>query len=651
MHLARLYIENFRSIRKLDLQLSKGKNVIVGRNNAGKSNIIKALDLVLGQSNPTYAKSENITGTDFHTWKETTDNGDVVHSADDVVIWCELVRDAGEALDYDELYKCYGFYIHSEIVEWEGRRPVKRPLRISKNLIPDDLRECFAITEEESTEKEYVNPKLRNQRTFEQQFDNKHLFALAFRATKDIDGRVVKDIRFLYRESEASDWILCFKAPIRNELLQSAIIPSFRDPQNQLRLSTWTWYGKLMQHLTAEHANSDDLKDAFDDVKEVADKIFENARTEIAQSALDVAFPGTELHFQFNPDTKFDLYKSCLIYVDDGFKSELGEKGSGIISATIIGLFNFYTQRVNTIASALLCIEEPELYLHPHARRVISDRLDDFLDGNRNQVVLTTHSVEFIRTSGEDLNLILVQKTDHETRAIPVHASEFRNLLINNNQNELFFADKVILCEGHEDYVIRAICRELFPKHLDEQNVSLISVGGKDNLSQLARLVIKLGIKCFVLADFDYLLRDQSEERKQYGDVQAHESVESLGEAFFSQTCILGPKGKVSFRYIQKLRARIRNENQKEFYTAKTAAELNRNNIPAVLKGLRENGVCILTGELEHASRNQTFLSPTKKLTLNRVYDLHSRLSAGEKITDVFDCGEITEFLAVVFDR
>lgn len=90
------------------------------------------------------------------------------------------------------------------------------------------------------------------------------------------------------------------------------------------------------------------------------------------------------------------MYKNTIIYVDDGFRSQLTEKGSGIQSATIIGLFNYYTKNINTVTSALLCIEEPEVYLHPHARRVISDRLDDFLDGQKNQVIITTHSSEFI---------------------------------------------------------------------------------------------------------------------------------------------------------------------------------------------------------------------------------------------------------------
>jgi AAA15 family ATPase/GTPase len=39
---------------------------MVGKDNSGKSNIIKTIDLLLGESSPTYHKSENITENDLN---------------------------------------------------------------------------------------------------------------------------------------------------------------------------------------------------------------------------------------------------------------------------------------------------------------------------------------------------------------------------------------------------------------------------------------------------------------------------------------------------------------------------------------------------------------------------------------------------------
>ena len=650
MYLKRLYIKNYKSIKELDLCFSKGKNIIIGKNNTGKSNIINAIHLLLGEKSPTYDKSNNITDDDFYTYNSSS--GDI-HTADEIFIWCELERDYGEELNYEEMSKCYGYSVYSEIIEWittsYGKNvPIKEPIRILNDTLPATYSEIFQCDEDTNSWKEYVNPKKRDE--LKQKLGKMYQFAFGLHFSKDNTNEIIKKIRFLYREDSSEDWILAFKAPIRNELIQSAIIPSFRDPYNQLRLTNWTWYGKLMQHLTAGHNESEELKDAFDRMKNAADNIFKDIKEKLDTSSMDVAFPGTELHFQFNADKNKDLYKNCIIYVDDGFKSQLTEKGSGIQSATIIGLFNYYTQYVNTITSALLCIEEPELYLHPHARRVINGRLDNFLDNNNNQVILSTHSVDFIKTVS-DTNIILVGKEKDGSKATLINTRDFKHLLINNNQNELFFADKIIICEGYDEYILRFVANELFPKKLDEQNVSIVSVGGKNSINLLADIILKLGIKCFVFADFDYLLRDKSDARNRY-HAKAHENVTQLGEKFFIQECIFGHNGGKEYSNVQRIRSKIKNKYEAEFYTAKTASCIPDSTLLESLKKLRQNGIGILSGEIENCSQVPKILSAQdNKLNLDVVYKLSACLAAGKNMTDMLDTNEIKEFLEVVFER
>jgi len=643
VHVSRLYIANYRSIRELDLRFDKGKNVIIGRNNCGKSNIIKALHIVLGETSPTYQKSENITLGDFHSWKEKQGDDLVSRSANELFIWCELTRDAGEALDYDALYKCFGFHVACD--EYRDH------LRFRTATLPENFAQIFDLTEDGVAWRQYINPKLRNQGTFEACFEDKYSFAYAFRAIKNEDDEIEKDIRFLFRESSRHDWLMAFKANVRNELLQSAIIPSFRDPQTQLRLSSWTWYGKLMQHLTAGHMKNPDLQNALTAVRQVADEIFESVREQVRESALEVAFPGTQLFFQFNADNQLDLYKTCVLYVDDGFKSLLTDKGSGIQSAVIIGLFSYYTKHVNVITSAPLCIEEPELYLHPHARRLISDRLTDFI-GDKNQVIIATHSAEFLRTSGEDVNVIAVTKdSDDNTACTSVNLKDYARILVHEFSSELFFAEKVVVCEGYDDFLFRAVAKEKFPKQLDSKNVSVISAAGKDNISNLVQLVMKLGIKCQILADFDYLLRDKSEERNKYGDVKAHESLVSLPPQFFSQGCMYGDKGEVVLRKLQRLREKIRNTDPKTFYLAKKVDEVKLDGVdlPDILSKLRQRGIGILSGEVEDSCRDGT-VSSKNKLNLDAVFELNARIANGESISKIFDVDELVEVLQAVLD-
>jgi AAA ATPase-like protein len=59
MYVKGVRINNFRSLKSIDITLSPGLNVLVGKNNAGKSNIIRALDYVLGEKWPTYRDFEH----------------------------------------------------------------------------------------------------------------------------------------------------------------------------------------------------------------------------------------------------------------------------------------------------------------------------------------------------------------------------------------------------------------------------------------------------------------------------------------------------------------------------------------------------------------------------------------------------------------
>lgn len=48
MHLTRIQIKNFRSLQDVTVSLQSGLNVIVGRNNTGKSNLLAAIRHAIG---------------------------------------------------------------------------------------------------------------------------------------------------------------------------------------------------------------------------------------------------------------------------------------------------------------------------------------------------------------------------------------------------------------------------------------------------------------------------------------------------------------------------------------------------------------------------------------------------------------------------
>lgn len=521
MYLSRLIVKNYRSIRGLDLKFEQGKNIIVGRNNAGKSNIVKAVDLLLGESSPTWNKSENVTDNDFYSGN--TDNS--------IFIWCELNRnkDAGdnlEPLDFSDIANS----AVARIVQGDRRNPDRYSIQVN-DFSDDEIEKIFEFYTEEGDaklsdnnsdfNKYWVGGKSYCKTNFADEFQDVVKVAFAFSAEK-VEGKLVKLLAFLYT-TNGTDWNVALGGGnIRSVFIQSAIIPAFRDPKDQLRITNWTWYGKLLK----EYIPSDDpeLKSAFEQVKNASNSVFQKLQDAVCNKNIDVTFPNTKLTFQFNPDTKQDIHKSTLIYVDDGFNSELKDKGSGIQSAVIIGLFDFYIREVARTKSSILVIEEPELYLHPHGRRVISDRLNHFLDNGNNQVIATTHSSEFITAAAENLNIIVAHK-NKETRAknIRFDSAKRKQILIRKQNAEMFFADAVILTEdlkyflevAAKDYggnkVIEQPDKTLGENWLNSYNVSILNCGGKTEFWKYVEVLRELDIPAFVVADFDFLCDGISE--------------------------------------------------------------------------------------------------------------------------------------------
>jgi predicted ATP-dependent endonuclease of OLD family len=59
MYVGQLIVKGYRSLKDVSIRFRPGINVLVGKNNAGKTNIIRAIDLVLGEKWPTYVEVED----------------------------------------------------------------------------------------------------------------------------------------------------------------------------------------------------------------------------------------------------------------------------------------------------------------------------------------------------------------------------------------------------------------------------------------------------------------------------------------------------------------------------------------------------------------------------------------------------------------
>ena len=84
MYITRIYIENFRSIQKIDITPNQWLNVFIGENSTWKSNIFKAMDWLLGKTYPTFNQT---TKQDHFMWDEESNKIRIILEFSDWIIF------------------------------------------------------------------------------------------------------------------------------------------------------------------------------------------------------------------------------------------------------------------------------------------------------------------------------------------------------------------------------------------------------------------------------------------------------------------------------------------------------------------------------------------------------------------------------------
>lgn len=508
MFISELFIKNFRSIERGKINFNPGKNVLVGKNNSGKSNIVKALDLVLGEKNPVY---QDVNEKDFFTYYS---NGEE-KTKDNFFISVKL---DGHDINENLFKSIKGLWL----VSLGENNLIER--FYNNGSCPKLLIENFETLTDEKYNKRYN----KNTEELFNMFNNSQELYIYFSVAKnytienmgcDMDNQqnnYQKTYSILLKYDNQYYRCSRFSNDLKNSLITSAILPAVRNINKELKINTWSWYGKLIKGIweNSDSGQKGLIDEKLNEIKEITDNIFINATTDIKEK-IEKAIYHDSISFQLLQNTKDDIYKGINIFVNDGVEGLLEDKGTGIQSAIIIALFSYYCSKFH-MNSSLLVVEEPEIYLHPQAQRVISNKFDEFVNlnsTNKNQVIITTHSSEFIRNT-DIWNIIVVKKVHGktETKRINIDKDQNKELaklqnIISTKNSEIFFADKVILVEGAEEYLIPLVADNFYKEngYLDNNNISVAKVGGKSFFKQYIELLTYLDIEYYVIADFDIL--------------------------------------------------------------------------------------------------------------------------------------------------
>ena len=186
-----------------------------------------------------------------------------------------------------------------------------------------------------------------------------------------------------------------------------------------------TIVGKLINTITKDFQNSDEWKnfekahaDAF------GDRGFASNLTNLQQRVEKLMadqYGETNVEFSFGVPTIENFFKTGQILLEDnGIKTDISEKGTGMQRALALTLIQVYAQ-IDTKSEEIskpifFFIDEPETFLHPIAQNKLIDSLNKLSE--QNQVFITTHSPYLLNNFNNNNKLSIFSREQQTPRII-----------------------------------------------------------------------------------------------------------------------------------------------------------------------------------------------------------------------------------------
>jgi len=319
------------------------------------------------------------------------------------------------------------------------------------------------------------------------------------------------------------------------------LIPAVRDLTDEIKIKNTTMFGRLMSRAVREMAERDER---YVRAKEGLESVIEslNARGEVGEApnelvALETGLQdelspwGVKINIEVSPPEVERLFElGTDIHIDDGVRTTADRKGHGLQRAMMFALLRRWAAVLRADResddeeelaarrqsdSVIFAMEEPELFLHPHAQRRLASSLREISETAEHQVFLCTHSTHFVDLENYK-EVAIVSKNDaragSEVRQCTVELFEGEELTeqkkrfhmaqwINPDRGEMFFASRVVFVEGETEKVVIPFLAEKMGVH--QSDVSIIDCGSKHNLSLYIAIAKAFGIPYLVIHDED----------------------------------------------------------------------------------------------------------------------------------------------------
>lgn len=506
MHITKLSLINYRNFKNAKVLFHKGTNTILGENGSGKTNLFRAMRLLLDDNmiRSSYRMEEN----DFHRGLGRWQGHWIIISME----FAEISAD--EAMQ--------ALFVHGAGVLTEG--PINRA---TYNLIFRPRVEIrLRLSQLEPGDKVGLEEILSNLTIAD--------YEAKFTGRSDVDfnndavyQEVVGDFENAIFSKEVNDprvglplpQLLSVQKEISFTFIQALrdVVSDFKNNRTNplftlLKYKSGEVEASKLAPITAQVKALNASIEELDDVKEV--------RTDIAKTIKEAAgetYSPTSLSIKSDlSDEASELFQSLKLYIGESDKNyegdiyELSLGGANLIYLTL-KLLEFKYQRQKESFANFLLIEEPEAHLHTHIQKTLFDRINY----DNTQIIYSTHSTQISEVSNVENINVLGRKGGNcevyqpssglsptEVRAVQRYLDAVRN--------NLLFAKSVLLVEGDaEEILIPILIKKVFGLSLDELGISLINIRstGFQNVAHLFHDA-RIRKKCAIITDLDSSIID-----------------------------------------------------------------------------------------------------------------------------------------------
>ena len=475
MYIKEIKISNFRNFKDASILFHGGVNVIIGHNNTGKSNLLRAMGLVLGYSNGHRLGTSDL----FYE----TDVAELQRQSPRIQITLVLRRSADENLDSADMALFANMMTDPALIEEaELRYEFKLDDSQERNYKADVANAITAKEIWKIIEQDYIR-LYKSSRSGGNQ-------AAGININETL-GQI--DFQFLDAIRDVSHDLYAGYNPLLRDVLNFFIDYSVKNDVTKTE-------DEIKEQLKA--LRDDFVQQSMPLMQTLQDRL-QDGKNVFLKYALDTGatFNGAEPDFDgtVTENEMFSVLRMFIKYAV-GIEVPATYNGLGYNNLIYMSLLlakmqadgNIAYMKRNAKVLSFLAVEECEAHLHPAMQyKFLKFLQDNNLNGHVRQIFMTSHSTQIASAVKLDDLICLTSPALGQInvgypRAIYKEESsndrvskQYVQRFLDATKADMFFANRLIFVEGIAEELLLPVFARYLNKNLTDEHVLVVNMGGR----------------------------------------------------------------------------------------------------------------------------------------------------------------------------